>query len=96
MIACLAQLDGSLELLVSWLHSETVQLLLMSWLNTQAGKMISIQVSAHAHPVQLSVATTSSALAVAKTFLLSCKATMRMSLPFMTLSTIHNNKKIRQ
>lgn len=95
MIACLAQLDGSLELLVSWLHPETVQLLLMSWLNTQAGKM-SIQVSAHAHPVQLSVASTSSALAVAKTFLLSCKATMRMSLPFMTLSTIHNNKKIRQ
>ena len=46
-MACLAQLAGFLELLDSWLHPEAVQLLLMSWLNIQAGIM-SIQVSVHA------------------------------------------------
>ena len=39
MVACLAQPAGSLELLVSWLHLEAVQLLLMSWLNIQAVNM---------------------------------------------------------
>ena len=55
MIASLVQLAGSLGLLVNWLHPETVQMLLMSWLDIQAGKT-GIRVNAHAHPVQRSVA----------------------------------------